>query len=1464
MADLDRIKKIIAERNKEKNKEEQIRSTFDTVETKFPNMYKNFTNEQLETRKKELVNENSEYLKVLQSESNYRKATETDRSLLDKIGNTFYSSIEKTGQNLVNTPLTIINKLTNSDIETIKPSFEQQLSTYNKLTSQGAEKVALDVTGSIGEQVIPGVAAILTGGGSATAKAVPYALNFLNVGYGNYEEALNEGKTESQALSYGVLSGAMEVGLGAAIGSTLGGIYQKTPLSKTVNNATKNIIKSDSVRNYLSEILSEGGEEYLQEILNPVVRNITLDEQNEFKLITEDAIYAAFLGGLTSGIMNLPSTIVNKVNTNQMINDINNNINYDNLTVDQEINLLNNLKTTTENETQIKKIDTLIDDLNTFKSNTDVENARFSDFKKDTDTQIRSKQRALAQLESIDPLLRTETQQKQIDTLSNTIAELRKQKSEPVLKIDTTKQQSSTQKKMNNLKGKVNKNIDGYDYVVPTLYRGTNDTNISKGVARFGEGTYYTPSETRAKTYGKVTEYTDLENSFKNPYIQGTKYNDKMTSLLNDYKQSHPDLSNKIDMIIDNGMPITNSIIPQQDIKQLYLDAGYDSFIGGTNNKPEYVSFKNEQITQKSQIANNKEIDVVTETNFKSNDIPEKTINNAILDSIPKTKKLNPSLGEKIETETRKLIDKSLPIDKLADYTDNQDLKYKYFARNNVDAAVQFDIGEYQTDMNGDKIGKSLNDIFDNIENSHEFDMYMYAKHGIDRYNQGKPAFDENLTPDMLKEFVYDMAKKHPEFKTYSDEVLQYEKNLRNIMSEAGLISKETQSLLEEMYPEYVRIYRENNKNAPYTLDGKTIKVNSPVKTAKGGDSAIQPLKYALAKQTYEVKNAAANNIFGQSLAKSLKSIDSDISTDTTNLVKLDENYGYIYYDNGKQKIVPIDEALYTAISPTKHYEFEDTLFAKTISKASSVQRNLLTNYNVLFAFKNFIRDMGDAGFNSEYGLRFYTYTPQALSEMTNNGNLWQLYKSTGGYQNTQFDYQTGFDIKKNKFLGAIEKVNSLTEQYTRFVEFLATVENGGSLYEAHYNAMEVTTNFNRGSNITKALSRNGFNFLNASVQGMYKQYNNLRGANGVRGYTQLLTRAAVLGIAPAVLNHLLLNDDDDYQDLPTYVKDSNYLFKIGDNKFIKIPKARAMSILGNAARRVLSGESFEDYPELVLDQIGPNNPLKDNIFAPIMAVKDNISWNGYAIVPSRLEDLPASQQYDEGTTELAKTIGKIFNYSPMKIDYLIDQYSGVVGDITMPMMTEEADPNWLTAAFVVDSVITNNSTNKLYEEIENIKKQESTPDTELQSTYLNSMLYYVNQYYSHIRLVQSDTTLSDSEKTKQVKALKEELNNLAKQTLELKDNIIDKTYNGETYRQIGLQLYKYKDGKYTKVNTGTTTFRNILGYNVQQEAINQEIDAEGKIYTKIGDNYYEVNDDGTYNKLTSSTAINKAKIKLG
>ena len=128
----------------------------------------------------------------------------------------------------------------------------------------------------------------------------------------------------------------------------------------------------------------------------------------------------------------------------------------------------------------------------------------------------------------------------------------------------------------------------------------------------------------------------------------------------------------------------------------------------------------------------------------------------------------------------------------------------------------------------------------------------------------------------------------------------------------------------------------------------------------------------------------------------------------------------------------------------------------------------------------NFFKDIQDGMFNSKYSSKFIKNYGKALSEITTKGKYYESYMANGGMTNTYFDYNEGIK-KKNKFTEKIRNVNEIVEQLPRLAEFISTLEDGKSLNEALYNAAEITTNFKRGGDITKAINRNGVNFLNAS-----------------------------------------------------------------------------------------------------------------------------------------------------------------------------------------------------------------------------------------------------------------------------------------------------------------------------------------------------------------------------------------------
>ena len=153
-------------------------------------------------------------------------------------------------------------------------------------------------------------------------------------------------------------------------------------------------------------------------------------------------------------------------------------------------------------------------------------------------------------------------------------------------------------------------------------------------------------------------------------------------------------------------------------------------------------------------------------------------------------------------------------------------------------------------------------------------------------------------------------------------------------------------------------------------------------------------------------------------------------------------------------------------------------------------------------------------------------------------------------------------------------------EQLPRFAEFVATVTKGDGSYnnlmEAMYNSVDITVNFGRSGTWGKTLNSTFVPFFNPSVQGADKLVRRFTETKGAKEWTELTIKAAALGILPSVINAMMYMGDPDYDELNDREKDINYLFKIGDNQWIKIPKGRVLSLFGATAQRTMRALSGE------------------------------------------------------------------------------------------------------------------------------------------------------------------------------------------------------------------------------------------------------------------------------------------------
>lgn len=683
-----------------------------------------------------------------------------------------------------------------------------------------------------------------------------------------------------------------------------------------------------------------------------------------------------------------------------------------------------------------------------------------------------------------------------------------------------------------------------------------------------------------------------------------------------------------------------------------------------------------------------------------------------------------------------------------------------------------------------------------------------------------KPVFGYDVTADDSQTAAQLLEAKNPEFKEWAKEVYKYSDDLIRYRVEAGLITPEFANALKKRYPHYIPTFREegtNSKRARSARRNGGIVVSNAIGRAVGSDGVLLPLHTALSRKTVSTMRNAGLNQFGLALVreydrntkaaeKYIWNVAESEYTPTEAAIESDEDYKPVFEnvfsvkDNGKVYDITMDEGLTAAMKAFEPDRFASYGAAKAMKKLNDLFKALCTGYNPFFMVRNLARDMQDAGFYSTDSATWAKMFPSAWTQIAKNGEIWQQYKALGGSYASMLDYTTGMVKEPKNALGKAaawyESLGQAIEAAPRLAEFMTILANkGGSktvdgvktgkftqsdLMEAMLGAADITTNFARGGSVTKALNRYLVPFLNPSIQGFDKFIRNATETRSVKAAASLILKAALMGIAPALLNALAYRDDDEWDDIPANTKANYYLINagklFGNGYWIKIPKGRAIAVLSTAAvytQEKQKGEDvkFSDVFEVIKSNIAPTDIFNQNIATAWTQAKltnpDNpgTTWYGGNIESDRLQNYRPEDRYDEKTDELSKAIGKLFKVSPKKVNYLLDQYTGVIGDLLLPLITPATkSSHWLLAApqaaFTIDTTNTNKTTGEYYDLLDELKYDANDGDIGAGITrkYVSHAGDEVNDYYQQIRAIQNDKSLSDGEKNRIVRALKAQL----------------------------------------------------------------------------------------------------------
>ncbi len=694
--------------------------------------------------------------------------------------------------------------------------------------------------------------------------------------------------------------------------------------------------------------------------------------------------------------------------------------------------------------------------------------------------------------------------------------------------------------------------------------------------------------------------------------------------------------------------------------------------------------------------------------------------------------------------------------------------------------------------------------------------MLIFTRQKISeaKKNGLKPVFGYEVTAYDSQLEAERLLKANPEFDALAKRVYAYFDDLLQYRIDAGLDTQKHVEAMKKRYPNYVptmRVEGTEGKTARRARRNGGIVVSNAIGRAVGGDAVIMPLHTAMSRKTVAVMKNAGLNQFGEQLVQSW---NQDKSIPGVNKVDLVDYSSTDQYVDSEELYVPVtnnvfsvlrgndrynitmDEGLAQAMNAFQPDKYANSDIAKLLKKGNDLFKALCTGYNPIFMVRNLVRDAQDAAFYSTDSATWAKMFPSAWKQIVTNGEIWQQYKALGGSYASMLDYTTGMVKEPKSAAGKLaakyESLGQAIEAAPRLAEFMTILANkGGSktadgvktgkftqsdLMEAMLGAADITTNFARGGTVTKMLNKYLVPFLNPSVQGADKFVRNITDRKGFKAWASLAIKAAALGILPELLNGLLYRDDDEWDDIPDQTKSNYYLFKLGDGYWMKIPRGRALAVFSAGATYAQekakgNDPKFSDVIEVVKSNVAPTDIFNQNIATAWTQTKlfnpDNpgTTWYGGNIESDRLQNYRPGERYDEKTDELSKWIGKTFNLSPKKINYLLDQYSGVVGDLLLPWFTPSATASSpalapLKQAFMLDSTSTNKTTGEYYDLLDDLKYDANDGDIGAGITrkYVSHAGDEVNDYYQQIRAIQSDENLTKAEKNRLVRALKSQL----------------------------------------------------------------------------------------------------------
>lgn len=584
---------------------------------------------------------------------------------------------------------------------------------------------------------------------------------------------------------------------------------------------------------------------------------------------------------------------------------------------------------------------------------------------------------------------------------------------------------------------------------------------------------------------------------------------------------------------------------------------------------------------------------------------------------------------------------------------------------------------------------KPLKEILKGIgEKEHkEFSAYLVALHDLDLHkNKQKATFD--YTEDAA---VLGKHAGNERFQKSAVAIYKYQDYMLQMLVKEGMLTAKAYHTMRKMYPHYIPFFRDMSDAGmqSFLSGGKGfVDVSSPVKRFKGSTrDIIDPLE-SIVKNTFQFYNAVERNHVGRTFAKLADKNGVGQIVERVNGNKAATDNTFNVWENGEKVTYETTPELIQTMRMLD--KDQSNMVAKILSYPANWLRAGAT-LSPEFILRNPVRDMIGASIYSKHGFIPVLDTFKGLSLFLKKGELYWEYMKSGAAHAAMVsldrDYLGGQlrdimsrESKVTKLIKnpieVLRAMSEATEMATRLAEFDNARKGytgvGNRLFgkdrkpltarEAALESRDITLDFSRRGSHTKKANQ-VIAFFNATIQGADKM------ARAFKEDPRGMTVKTMLYITlPSVLLWYMNKDDERYQELPQWEKDTFWIIPGKENMY-RIPKPFEAGVLfGTSFERMLQyfddaknnrkGVGFKGFGDRVIDSLAPS--FMPTAMIPVVEAMTNYSlFRQRNIIPQSQENLPARLQYGANTSEVAKFVGDKINVSPYIVDNTIRGYGG-------------------------------------------------------------------------------------------------------------------------------------------------------------------------------------------------------------